>query len=110
MSPRVKVERANGETERVRGTKIVTVTRAEGSQGVELLICNNGVRGDVVTRRLDADGEAAEVLDALLELPAETRRALYNLITGEFCESFNAAPRPKPRYSPPLTPSARRSR
>ena len=90
--------------------KMVFVTRAETSSGVDLHICDNGVRLELPLRAFDPLGDAAKIADALLELPVETRRAFYTLLTQEMFDTFNSAPRPKPKYSPPLAPSARRRR
>jgi len=91
----------------LQSTRDVFVNRSPSSVGVTLHIVSAATEENA---KRDADEDAAVTLDALLELPHDTRRALYNLITGEFCESFNAAPRSEPKYSPPITPSARRRR
>lgn len=88
--------------------KVVTVTRDPSRPTVELMICDNGVPLGV--RKFNPAEDAAKIADVLLDLPVETRRAFYTLLTQEMYEGFNAAPRPEPRYSPPITPSARRRR
>lgn len=44
--------------------------------------------------------EAGKLLDALLSLPVETRRAFYTLLTQEMFDGFTAAPSPKPKVHP----------
>lgn len=86
--------------------------RAGAGQKGAVLDIDAGIIGDdhILGRTFDPQGEADLALRVLLELPVETRRALYLLVTGEFAEAFNAAPKKEPKYSPPLAPSARRRR
>lgn len=91
--------------------KMVFVTRAETSRGVDLHICDNGVRLELPLRAFDPVGDAVKIVDALLELPVETRRAFYTLLTQEMYDGFNAAPNNAPvRATPPMAQSARRRR
>jgi len=64
--------------------------------------------GDDGASLFDETKDAAEVLDALLTLPVDLRRALYTLITQDFADSFNGAPYQKSTRTHPWPPRSRR--
>lgn len=81
----------------------VFITRAEASDGVVLHIV--AAPESVLRGSLDHEAEAGAIIDALLELPVETRNAFYLLLTTEHAEGFCAAKRPKAkRHDWPPTP------
>lgn len=89
---------------------VTTVTRAPGSKGatIDIVALHPDDAKTFRPPSLDTEREAAEVLEALFELPAETRRELYRLMV-EAGEGFCAAPRPKAKsHKFPPTPRGHR--
>lgn len=74
------------------------VVRAGVGQKGAILDVVSGIINEshILGRVFDPQGEAELALEVLLELPVETRRALYLLVTGEFADGFNAAPKKEP--------------